>query len=133
MPSLADFIGAADQLKVAHLRACDFGHTLRDVRKGDFVYLDPPFFVAARRVFRDYGPRKFLQEDLDRLGRHLDAIDARGARFVLSFADCADVRPLVQNWANRRVRVRRQIAGFAGDRRFAYEVIVSNTEPLGGK
>ncbi len=130
MPALADFINAADRLKTARLRSCDFGHTLRDVRNGDFVYLDPPFFVRARRVFRDYGPRRFLQQDIDRLGAHLDKLHARGAKFLLSFADCSEARKLAVNWIHRRVRVRRQIAGFADNRRFAYELIISNTAPI---
>ena len=129
MPSLAEFVDAAGRLQRAQTRACDFGHTLRDVRAGDFVYLDPPFFVSARRVFRDYGPRKFVQTDIDRLGKHLDRLDARGAAFVLSFADCAEVRPLARHWDSRRVKVQRQIAGFASDRRFAYERLISNTAP----
>jgi DNA adenine methylase len=127
IPTLAEFIASASQLERASLRNCDFGHTLRTVRTGDFVYLDPPYFVGSRRVFRDYGPKSFGESDIDRLGRHLDAIDARGATFLLSFADCADIKAIARNWDRRRIRVRRNIAGFAAHRRSAYELVISNT------
>lgn len=128
LPSLAEFLDASAQLRRARLRACDFGHSLRTARSGDFVYMDPPYFVTARRMFRGYGPRDFLQKDIDRLARHLDRLDARGARFVLSFADCGEIRPIAACWTNRRVRVRRHIAGFTGDRRYAYELLISNAD-----
>jgi DNA adenine methylase len=128
MPSLAEFIFAGALLKNANLRACDFGHTLRDVRAGDFVYLDPPFFVSSRRVFREYGPKTFATADLDRLRRHLDKIASRGAAFVLSFADCAEARAIGRDWIARRIKVRRNIAGFVSDRRSSYELIISNIQ-----
>jgi DNA adenine methylase len=127
IPSLSEFIAAACLLKQASLRACDFGRTLRDARKGDFVYLDPPFFVSSRRVFREYGPRTFGIADLERLRRHLDKLDTRGAAFVLSFADCAEARMIGRDWLARRINVHRNIAGFIGDRRSSYELIISNT------
>jgi DNA adenine methylase len=126
IPPLTEFVATAELLRSATLRACDFGHTLRNVRRGDFVYLDPPFFVSSRRVFRGYGPRSFRVDDVGRLRRHLDRIDAKGAGFVLSFADCSDVRPISRDWMCRRIRVRRHIAGFADHRGWAYELIISN-------
>lgn len=132
MPSLAEFVEAANRLKVARISACDFGHTLKSAREGDFVYLDPPFFVSTRRVFRDYGPRRFVQTDIDRLDRHLERLDLRRVRFVMSFADCAEIRPLSQRWISRRVKVQRQIAGFASHRRVAYEWLLSNAVPARG-
>lgn len=126
LPSLDDFLSVASLLKRARLRCCDFGHTLKLAGRGDFVYLDPPFFVSSRRIFRDYGPRRFAAADITRLARHLDSLDSRGARFVMSFAECSEIQDLRRNWISRRVRVRRQIAGFAADRRQASEYLITN-------
>jgi DNA adenine methylase len=41
---------AAAELKKAVLIAGDFSATLKHVRQGDFVYLDPPYVVRERRV-----------------------------------------------------------------------------------
>ncbi len=121
-----EFIEASKSLQRATLRAWDFGTTLRYVRDGDFVYLDPPYVVESRRVFREYGERPFCAKDLSRLEEHLVKIDQRGAAFVVSYADCREARSLAVNWNSCRMRVRRHIAGFSGARRTAYELLVSN-------
>jgi DNA adenine methylase len=125
----AEFMATAALLKTAEIRAWDFGTTLRYVRTGDFVYLDPPYAVDSRRVFREYGSEPFDQSDLDRLRYHLGQIDARGAKFVVSYADCREARQLGGMWHCRKTRVRRHIAGFANARRIAFELLISNFEP----
>ena len=123
---MTEFMECGERLSTSSIHACDFGRTLTKVRRGDFVYLDPPFYVSSRRVFRHYGPRTFCDRDIDRLGRHLDRIDSSGAKFVLSFAACDDIKEIAATWNSRRVRVRRQIAGFGAKRRFAYELLITN-------
>jgi DNA adenine methylase len=125
-PPFADFIRSAEALQAATIRACDFGTTLKSVRKGDFVYLDPPFAVESRRVFREYGARLFANQDLTRLERHLETIHAKGATFLLSYADCPEARQHFSNWKMERLRVRRHVAGFSGARRNAFELLFSN-------
>lgn len=71
-----EFVAAARVLNNVELRAWDFGRTLRYVQKGDFVYMDPPYAVAARRVFKEYGSNPFAACDLTRLAEHLVKIDA---------------------------------------------------------
>jgi len=127
-PPLEQFVVSAKLLRRAELRAWDFGTTLRYVRKGDFVYLDPPYAVQNRRVFREYGPKLFTKSDLTRLHEHLTQIDVRGAKFLVSYADCAEARALFRNWRIRRLAVHRNIAGFAGARRKSYEMIVTNID-----
>lgn len=126
IPELERFRACGTLLMNADLRSWDFGTTLRYVRPGDFVYIDPPFVVQSRRVFSEYGPKSFANADLPRLARHLKTIDRKGAVFVLSYADCREARELSRGWPTKRLRVRRNIAGFAGARRNAYELIVSN-------
>jgi DNA adenine methylase len=115
-------------LKNASLFHGDFEAVLADTRAGDFVYLDPPYAVAKRRVFSQYQAQSFSERDLDRLRSWLVELDRRGVHFVLSYADSAEGRKLASAWNHRRVRTRRNVAGFAGDRRLAFEVMASNRE-----
>ena len=121
-----EFVTAAELLARAKLRAWDFGRTLRYVGKGDFVYLDPPYAVESRRVFHEYGSRPFDRSDIARLAGHLEKIHQRGADFLVSYADCRESRQLARPWRFFRMRVRRHIAGFAGARRAAYELLITN-------
>jgi len=127
-PTVAEFESASILLKSAEIRAWDFGTALRYVKHGDFVYLDPPYATAKRRVFKEYGKRSFEVCDLVRLGEHLSKIDRRGAEFVMSYADCTEARSLAKRWNSTRVRVRRNVAGFSGARRHAYELVISNIQ-----
>lgn len=125
-PRVCDFETTGKLLKKATLLSGDFGATLRHLRKNDFVYLDPPFAATGIRTFLEYGKRSFASDDLDRLSRHLDRIDRRGAFFVVSYADCPRARQIANNWNSAAIQVRRQIAGFTAKRKMAGELLISN-------
>lgn len=126
MPPMEDFVSAASALSKARLVAGDFQKVLALAERGDFVYLDPPYVVSSRRVFIEYGAKEFSVKDLSRLSKELDRLNARGVKFAVSYADCVEARILFSKWTLKRVCIRRNIAGFTGDRRRAYEIIASN-------
>jgi DNA adenine methylase len=128
IPPIENFRRSAALLNRAKLKAGDFGEILSGVMPKDFVYLDPPYAVESRRIFREYDRREFAKRDLERLAVHLQTIDRKGASFVVSYADCREARDLFSRWTVRRIRVRRHIAGFASARRLATELLVTNTQ-----
>jgi DNA adenine methylase len=121
-----ELVTCASLLQKARLMAADFCSTLKCVRPGDFVYLDPPFALESRRVFREYGVKSFGTHDVPRLAESLPRIVALGADFLISYADCKEARSLVEQWSVIRLPIRRHIAGFTGSRRLAYEWLISN-------
>lgn len=126
LPTVDDLTAASRLLKRASLICGDFEATLNDVKNKDFVYLDPPFVTTNKRVFGDYGPKLFQSEDVGRLGEALDRLDKVGATFVLSYADCREGRTLAETFVKRRVRTRRNIAGFANRRKVTNELLITN-------
>lgn len=126
MPCREALNRTAKLLDGVQLVAGDFEGVLTQVQQGDFVYMDPPYRVASRRVFREYQPGEFSVEDLARLRQWLENLDSLGLDFVVSYADSVEGRRLGQGFTVQRVRVRRNIAGFAKHRRTAYEVLISN-------
>lgn len=128
IPSLEVFRRCSALLNHASLKCGDFGSVLSGVKAGDFVYIDPPYVVDSRRIFREYDQREFSKKDLKRLASHLKKIDRKGATFLLSYADCREARELFSCWTMSRIRVRRNIAGFASARRFANEFLVTNSK-----
>lgn len=128
LPSEQHLKQCAVLLERAELKCADFEDTLDHVREGDFVYLDPPYAVKNRRVFREYSSSPFTHHDLDRLAKALNKIDSLGAHFVVSYADCREGREALGNWRMMRARTKRNIAGFAQHRRYAYELIVTNID-----
>jgi DNA adenine methylase len=130
LPSQTELCATAELLRHARLLHADFRETLERVKTADFVYLDPPYAISARRVFVEYGKEPFSTTDLHDLANLLTDIDRRGASFVLSYADSTEARAAFKPWHRRRFLVRRNVAGFSGARRNHYEMFVSNVEAL---
>lgn len=126
LPSKEHLQAIAKLLRKCSLKSGDFEKVLDDTREGDFVYLDPPFAVANRRVFRQYGPQNFGLEDMERLACSMMAMERRGVSFVLSYAYCSEALRIFKQWPHRKVFVQRNIAGFTTNRRRAAELIVTN-------
>jgi len=121
-----DLLACSKLLQKTILIAGDFAKTLEQVEASDFVYLDPPYAVKSRRIFKEYGKTTFDSVDLPRLSEGLETVVQRKADFLVSYADCAEARLLALDWHSVRFPVRRHIAGFAGDRKCAYEWLISN-------
>jgi DNA adenine methylase len=119
-------VAASKALRNASVIHADFEKTLSLVGRNDFVYLDPPYCLDNRRVFREYLPGSFSLADLKRLADQLRRLDDIGATFVVTYADSSEARALFRPWEARRVRAQRHVAGFSSHRRHAYELIATN-------
>lgn len=125
--AIDEFINSADKLKCAKIFHGDFENiVLNNVKKNDFVYLDPPYAVGNRRIFRQYGPQTFGQDDLNRLSELLIKINERGAFFLLSYAYCKESIEIASNWNSEKLYTKRNVSGFAEHRRKAAELIITN-------
>jgi len=127
LPTLEFLQSIATQLKRSTISCGDFEKILlKEVRKNDFVYMDPPYAVSTRRVFREYGPQPFGFDDVNRLVRLLDEMDRRKAKFVVSYALTNEVLRAFHRWDIKRIVTHRNVSGFAEHRRKAVEILVSN-------
>jgi DNA adenine methylase len=129
LPTFEELKAAGKALGSTDLRAGDFEQVLGSAGEGDFVYLDPPFAVSNRRIFRQYDPSSFGLQDLSRLSLTLDRLDDRGVSFLLSYALCKESLTFFKKWTTRRVATHRNISGFARHRRRAMELLISNCSP----
>lgn len=127
LPSWGEIEKAVQQLRKASTSTEDFEHLIDSkIEKNDFVYLDPPYAVENERVFKQYNATTFGLTDLERLKASLSTIDKRGAKFVLSYADCPEALEAFSDWHHQEVSCQRNVAGFAHHRRKATELMFSN-------
>jgi DNA adenine methylase len=104
----------------------DFERVLEQAEKGDLVYMDPPFAVRARRVFRKYDPSTFTPNDITRLRSWMDKLAASRITFIVSYAESEEADILRKGFDYQTVSLRRNIAGFAAHRAVSNEILISN-------
>jgi DNA adenine methylase len=126
LPADGAFEKCARRLRVARLVNGDFEKVLKHAKRGDLVYMDPPFAVRARRVFREYDPKTFTSEDISRLRGWMERLDAAKINFVVSYAESDEADVLKKNFSHETVAVHRHIAGFASHRAMTNELLISN-------
>ncbi len=126
LPSFGELMTASELLRRAEIYCGDFEEILDRTNQGDFVYMDPPYAVESRRVFREYGPKHFRSDDLKRLANALRDLHRRKVVFVVSYALCREALAAFDGWCIQRALIQRNISGFAEHRRRAVELLVTN-------
>jgi len=126
-PSRSTFMAAANFLKSANIVCEDFEKICRkNIRPDDFFYMDPPYYVPNKRVFKEYSGKPFGEDDFLRLSKLLSFIDEKKAKFMLSYPDCILSREVAKRWASSRIPVKRIIGGTQKSRSGKYELIIKN-------
>ena len=97
-------------LQRVELTSHDFAQPLRLARKGDFVYVDPPYQPLSHTAnFTAYTSRGFDWSEQERLAEWLARIAARGCAILINNADTPQVRELYQAvFAQRGVAIKMQ-------------------------
>ena len=105
----------------------DFAEVTRNLKKGDFVYLDPPYVPLSKTAaFTAYASKGFGTKDQERLLRELVRLRARGVNAVLSNADTPQTRKLYEDFACHVATMPRSINSNATKRGAAAELIVTS-------
>ena len=120
------FRKCSSRLRNARFVNGDFEKVLKHAVKGDLVYMDPPYAVRARRIFREYDPSTFTHTDITRLREWMEKLNAAGINFVVSYAESDEANVLRKGFSYEVVTVRRHIAGFAAHRALSNELLITN-------
>lgn len=105
----------------------DFADTLSRIRKGGFVYLDPPYDpVSDTASFTGYNKGGFDRSEQIRLKECCDALTKRGVKFLLSNSATAFIKDLYQGYDIRIVKAKRAINSDASKRGAIEEVLIRN-------
>jgi len=126
MPSDEQLKALGGRLRSAVLLNEDFSKVLSLARKGDFVYLDPPYAGRGVRDRGEYGPGSFAAKDVERLRVAVTAASKAGAKILISYADVPIIRDAFAGWETIALSVPRNVSGFAHGRGFAGEVFLRN-------
>jgi DNA adenine methylase len=99
LPSLNDLKIASEYLQKTRLMARSFEAALSDVKKGDFVYLDPPYPpLNGTSYFTHYTADRFSQLDQEKLANAVKILNEQGCQILLTSASTPLIRKLYRSF-----------------------------------
>jgi len=103
----------------------DFEQSVKDAKKGDFVYFDPPY-DSDFSTFNNYTEDGFGKDEQIRLAKVFKELDKKGVYVMLSNHNTSLVRDLYKNYNIRIIEAKRSINANGQKRGKVEEVIITN-------
>lgn len=129
LPSLEELSACSIKLKKTKLICGDFENIVKSNLKGKcLVYLDPPYAIENKNIFNQYNSTTFGKNDLKRLKSLLKFIDRSKNYFVMSYSYSNELVKEFSAWNQKKIFVKRNIAGFAEYRKKAAELLITNID-----
>lgn len=117
-------------LKNVTIKNMSFEHILDYAKKGDFIYLDPPYYPLKKESFTTYTKGNFLQKEQEQLKEIFSKLDKRGCKIMLSNSDTDFIKDLYKEYAPFKfVKASRMINCIGEKRGKISEIVVLNYEP----
>jgi DNA adenine methylase len=111
------------------IKCRDFEAVLRDAKKGDLIYFDPPYQpTSATANFTSYTNKDFTYDDLTRLAELCLKLDSRGCNVLLSNSDSKEVADVFakNTWKITRIEANRSINSNSKKRTGHFELLIKN-------
>lgn len=107
----------------------DYEEVLMSVRKGSFVYLDPPYDpISDTASFTGYDKGGFDRDEQTRLKRVCDRLNEKGINFLISNSATEFIFELYKNYKIEIIQAKRTINSNPNKRGEIDEVLVRNFE-----
>lgn len=107
----------------------DYEESLSKIRKGAFVYFDPPYDpISDSSSFTGYTKNGFDKTEQERLKKMCDKLNDKGINFLLSNSSTEFIRDLYKNYNMFSIKAKRTINSKGDGRGEITEVLVKNYE-----
>jgi len=110
-----------DDIKVAQ-----FYESIKEAKKGDFVYFDPPYYPLKKESFTTYTKDNFLENEQEKLAEVFRELDKKGCKIMLSNSDTDFIKNLYKGYKINLVSAKRMINCDATKRGAINEVVITN-------
>ena len=122
-----NLLNCSELLKNTEIKCADFSEILTKVKKGDFIYFDPPYVpLNETSSFTSYTKDGFDMDMQFKLREVCDELDSMGVMFMLSNSDTKFVNELYSNYEIKKVFASRAVNANAEGRGKITEVLVRN-------
>ena len=99
---------------------------LADADRGDFVYLDPPYYPAVENGFTSYTAEAFSKEDHEKLAKTVDELTQKGCMVLVSNSAMQRVRDLYEGYTIKEIDALRAINSDKTGRKGTKELLIRN-------
>ena len=107
------------------LLSTDFEEAVKNAKKGDFIYFDPPY-DSDTSTFNSYTENGFGKEEQKRLAEVFKDLDKRGCYVMLSNYNTKLIKELYKDFNFNYVEAQRNIGASSKNRGKVEEVIITN-------
>lgn len=105
----------------------DYKEALKGLRKGAFVYLDPPYMpLSTSSSFTGYTENGFDENKQRELKEECDKLDKKGIKILQSNSDCEFIRELYKDYNIKTIKAKRSINSKGNSRGEINEVLIYN-------
>jgi DNA adenine methylase len=105
----------------------DFEKAVKGIKKGAFVYFDPPYApISKTSNFTGYNESGFGELEQRRLKELCDNLNKKGVNFLVSNSDCEYIRELYKNYEIIEIKAKRSINCNSTGRGEISEVLIRN-------
>jgi DNA adenine methylase len=122
-----------DLREISHLlqkddiRIAQFYDAVKEAKKGDFVYFDPPYYPLTKgKSFTTYTKDNFLEKEQEKLAEVFRELDKRGCKVMLSNSDTDFIKSLYKGYNINFVKATRMINCDSTKRGAINEVVITN-------
>lgn len=117
-------------LKGLKIETRSYNNILKQVKKGDFVYMDPPYYpISDTSSFTSYTEYPFLEKEQEELANFCKKLDKKGCKFILSNSDCKFIRNLYKDFKIIPITAKRMISADSSKRGDVKELVALNYKP----
>lgn len=114
-------------LKNAKIEVKQFYEISKEVKRGDFVYFDPPYYPLKKgKNFTTYTKENFLEREQERLSEVFKQLNVKNSKVMLSNSDSDFIKRLYKDYTINTVKANRMINCNGADRGKINELVVTN-------
>lgn len=122
----ADLREISKFLKKDDMKIGQFYDAVKEAKKGDFIYFDPPYYPLKRDSFTTYTKDKFLEKEQEKLKEVFSQLDKKSCKVMLSNSDTDFIKDLYKGYHINVVKATRMINRDAKNRGKINEVVITN-------
>jgi len=117
----------SEALKDTKILICDFEDAVKEAKKGDFVYFDPPYYPLTETAdFTSYTSQGFNLSDQIRLAEIYQQLDKKGCKVLLSNSYTLKVQELYDGFEQIEIWAKRYINSKPEGRKGVKELLIKN-------